>query len=90
VSSLVQLNGVSCDSGAGTASLSYGSNGAVSITCVTPKPTTSPGAGANLYWTTFPSSTTPGTIWEANLDGSSEHAIVSGGQDFMEGGSGER
>jgi hypothetical protein len=41
VSSLDQLNGVPCDSGAGTASLSYGSNGAVSITCVTPTPTSS-------------------------------------------------
>jgi Collagen triple helix repeat (20 copies) len=49
VSSLDQLNGVPCDSGAGTASVGYGSSGAVSITCVTPTPTptatsSSPGA----------------------------------------------
>ena len=40
MSSLDQLNGVPCDSGAGTASVGYGSSGAVSITCVTPTPTT--------------------------------------------------
>jgi hypothetical protein len=42
VSSLDQLNGIPCNSGAGTTQLSYGSGGAVSITCVTPTPTTSP------------------------------------------------
>src|SRR5580693_1560015 len=39
VSSLDQLNGIPCDSGAGTTELSYGSGGAVGITCVTPTPT---------------------------------------------------
>jgi hypothetical protein len=36
VSSLDQLNGIPCDHGAGTTSLSYGSNGDVSIRCITP------------------------------------------------------
>ena len=36
---LDQLNGIPCDSGAGTTQLSYGGNGAVSFTCVTPTPT---------------------------------------------------
>lgn len=36
VSSLDQLNGISCEHGAGTTSLSYGSNGDVSIRCITP------------------------------------------------------
>jgi hypothetical protein len=46
VSSLDQLNGIPCDHGSGTTSLSYGSNGAVSIRCVSrtaimaPTPTT--------------------------------------------------
>jgi hypothetical protein len=39
VSSLDQLNGIPCDSGAGTTSVTYGSNGVVAITCATPTPT---------------------------------------------------
>jgi hypothetical protein len=39
VSSLDQLNGIPCNSGAGTTQLSYGSNGAVTIICATPTPT---------------------------------------------------
>jgi hypothetical protein len=42
VSALDQLNGIPCDSGAGTTQPNYGSGGAVSITCVTPTPTTPP------------------------------------------------
>ena len=40
VTSLDQLNGVPCNSGAGTTKVSYGSDGSVSITCPTPAPTT--------------------------------------------------
>ena len=42
VSSLDQLNGIPCDHRAGTTSLSYGSNGAVSIKCITRTPIPSP------------------------------------------------
>ena len=36
VSSLDQLNGIPCEHGAGTTRISYGSNGDVSIRCITP------------------------------------------------------
>ncbi|MGO9193745.1 MAG: hypothetical protein ACLP8X_35570 [Streptosporangiaceae bacterium] len=39
MSSLDQLNGIPCNSGAGTTQLSYGSGGAVTLTCATPTPT---------------------------------------------------
>jgi hypothetical protein len=42
VSSLDQLNGLPCDSGAGTTQVSYGSSGAVSITCVSSSPSPPP------------------------------------------------
>ena len=43
VGALDQLNGIPCDSGAGTTQLSYGGNGAVSFTCVTqPRPQRGP------------------------------------------------
>jgi hypothetical protein len=50
VSSLDQLNGIPCDSGAGTTSVTYGSSGAVAITCATPTPTpTATPTGATAY-----------------------------------------
>jgi hypothetical protein len=39
VSSLDQLNGIPCASGAGTTHVSYGNGGAVTLTCATPTPT---------------------------------------------------
>jgi hypothetical protein len=64
VSSLDQLNGIPCDHGAGTTSLSYGSNGAVSIRCVsrtaipTPTPTPTP-TKSSILPTLTPTTPTP-------------------------------
>jgi hypothetical protein len=55
VSSLDQLNGVPCDSGAGTTRLSYGDNGSVSITCATPTPT--PSTSSSGSTTAYPDNT---------------------------------
>jgi hypothetical protein len=47
VSSLDQLNGIPCASGTGTTSVTYGSNGAVTITCATPTATQTGSATAS-------------------------------------------
>jgi hypothetical protein len=63
VSSLDQLNGIPCDHGAGSTSLSYGSNGAVSIRCVsrTPIMSTSPRISTTTPHDTPPPTGHPGT-----------------------------
>jgi hypothetical protein len=60
VSSLDQLNGIPCDHGAGTTRVSYGSDGAVSIRCVTPT-TPHPTAPVTPIPTTVPPTTVPPT-----------------------------
>lgn len=63
VSSLDQLNGIPCDHGAGSTSLSYGSNGAVSIRCVsrTPIMSTPPDDPAPVHASHVPGSHVPGS-----------------------------
>jgi Collagen triple helix repeat (20 copies) len=57
ITSLDQLNGIPCDNGTGTTQLSYGSGGAVTITCATATTSSSPTASSSSTLTATPDNT---------------------------------
>lgn len=78
VSSLDQLNGIPCDSGAGTTQLSYGDNGSVSITCATPTPTTTGSTSSSGSATASPDNTQATAQALPGMECGGSPAVVTG------------